>query len=125
MGKSSRKLINNGNRTEWSPIQSSIKHFNFFYNLCHKQSCCCCFFFLEKISKSNIKLLLCLHSLLLTLKELGEFLKVLQTLKIVTGWNDRLIFSQYPLLFISGCANVDNVSFFLHIRNGFNNHRPV
>ena len=75
--------------------------------------------------KSNIKLLLCLHSLLLTLKELGEFLKVVQTLKIVTGWNDRLIFSQYPLLFISGYANVENVSLFLHIRNGFNNHRPI
>ena len=65
-----------------------------------------CFFFSGKLFyKSNRHFfLLCMLSLILTLEGLGEFPIVIQ---------NCLEFSQHPLVFISGYANRENVSYYL------------
>ena len=78
---------------------------NVSFNRCHKQRVL--LFLLGKaffINVIDIFFLLCMPSLIQTLKGLGEFPIVMQ---------NSLEFSQHPLVFISGYANRENVSYYL------------
>ena len=61
-----------------------------------------CGYFGEIFYKSNGRLFVCLHILILTLREMGEFSKVLQTINCVSGFFSSNPSRVYSLIYIRG-----------------------